>query len=210
MYHRQVPRSADPAVRLALVERAAEMVARGEPVSLRNVAAAVGTSTMAVYTHFGGMPGLWLAVREEGFARLAQRLAAAGTSDDPLRDLVGTQSAYVDNAVANPDLYLAMFNTRIAENPPSAGETFGVFVAAVGRAVEADELAAGTDPAGAAVRLWAMTHGLVALTLTGALTAEALAEHLPAMSISALVGLGADPRAARAAVTGADGVGCSN
>ena len=68
----QVPRTADPGVRVALVERAAEMLARREVVTLRALVDSVGTSTMAVYTHFGGMAGLWRAVRQEGFTRLAK------------------------------------------------------------------------------------------------------------------------------------------
>ena len=51
-----MPRAADPAVRLALVETAAELLARREPVTARSLADRVGTSTTALYTHFGGMP----------------------------------------------------------------------------------------------------------------------------------------------------------
>jgi len=73
----QMPRKASPAVRDALVERAAEMLARREPVTSRALVEGTGASTMAVYTHFGGMPGLWRAVRQEGFTRLARRLPSS-------------------------------------------------------------------------------------------------------------------------------------
>ena len=56
------------------------MLARREPVTLRAVVAGTGVSTMAVYTHFDGMPGLWRAVRQEGFTRLA-RAVGRGTAD---------------------------------------------------------------------------------------------------------------------------------
>ena len=46
------------------------MRARREPVTLRALVEGTGASTMAVYPHFGGMPGLWSAVRQEGFTRL--------------------------------------------------------------------------------------------------------------------------------------------
>ena len=49
--------------------------------------AAAHTSTMAVYTYFGGMPGLWQAVRQEGFERLSARLARIEPTPDPVRDL---------------------------------------------------------------------------------------------------------------------------
>ena len=72
-YGRQVPRVASADVRVALVEHAAEMLASREPVTVRALAQRAGTSTMAVYTHFGGLTGLWRAVRQEGFQRLAER-----------------------------------------------------------------------------------------------------------------------------------------
>src|ERR671917_926129 len=81
-----MPRAADPAVRLALVETAAELLARREPVTARSLADRVGTSTTALYTHFGGMPGLWRAVRHEGFTRLAERLATVPPGGGPGRD----------------------------------------------------------------------------------------------------------------------------
>src|SRR3712207_5132737 len=83
----RVPGPASPAVRAALVERAAEMLVRREPVTLRALVEGTGASTMAVYTHFGGMPGLWRAVRQEGFTRLAHRLAGVPATDDPIADL---------------------------------------------------------------------------------------------------------------------------
>ena len=96
-----MPRAADPAVRLALVETAAELLARREPVTARSLADRVGTSTTALYTHFGGMPGLWRAVRNEGFVRLGRRLAAVPRTDDPVRDLAAqVEQAYLNVATA--------------------------------------------------------------------------------------------------------------
>ena len=57
---------------IALLER--DGLARS---SVRNVAAEVGTSTMAVYTHFGGMTGLIDAIAGEAFARFTQALTEA-------------------------------------------------------------------------------------------------------------------------------------
>ena len=105
-----MPRPADPAVRVALLEVAAELLARREPVTARSLADRVGTSTTALYTHFGGMPGLWRAVRHEGFVRLGRRLAAVPRTDDPVRDLAALGAAYLDSARADPFLYRAMFD----------------------------------------------------------------------------------------------------
>src|SRR4051812_24061766 len=105
-----MPRAADPAVRTALVEAAAEMLAAREPVSARSLAAETGSATTALYTHFGGMPGLWRAVRQEGFTRLAGRLAAVLRTDDPVRDLAALGATYVASARTDPALYRAMFD----------------------------------------------------------------------------------------------------
>ena len=80
------------------------MLVRREPVTLRALVKGTGASTMAVYTHVGGMPGLWRAVRQEGFTRLAVRLASVTRSQDPVFDLMALGGAYVANALANPHL----------------------------------------------------------------------------------------------------------
>ncbi len=51
------------------------MLRTRQPVTLRALVAGTGVSTMAVYTYFGGMDGLWKALRQEGFTRLAAKLA---------------------------------------------------------------------------------------------------------------------------------------
>lgn len=202
MYPGQVPRSADVRVRLELVEQAAQMLAAGEPVTLRAVAAAVGASTQVVYTHFGGMPGLLTAIREEGFDRLAVRLADRRPGADPVADLMGLASSYTDNAMANPHLYRQMFTNPPGTDPPaSAASTFGVLVAAAARARAEGRFTRRTEPDQAALRLVAPIHGLIMLTLTGAIDLAALAENLPPMCVAAFVGLGDRPAAARRSVS---------
>ena len=94
-------------VRQRLLEVAAHMVReQGAPaLSARNLAAATGTSTMAIYTHFGGMPGLVRAMVAEGFRRLFERVAAVPITEDPLLDLRNAAAAYRAHARADPDLY---------------------------------------------------------------------------------------------------------
>src|SRR5687767_11446786 len=130
-----MPRTADPAVRTALVEAAAEMLARREPVSARVLAERTGTSTTAVYTHFGGMPGLWRAVRQEGFTRLAGRLAAVQRTADPVHDLAALGAVYVAGACRDPFLYRAMFDAAAdLEDEAAADATFGGLVECAERA----------------------------------------------------------------------------
>lgn len=159
-------------------------------MTLRQLAADIGVSTMAVYTRFGGMDGLWQAVREEGFARLDAHLRAVQRSGDPVRDLMAVGSAYVANALANPYLYDRMFEACRERPPDNAAGSFEVLVAATRRARDEGRFGPEVDPESAAVQLWAMTHGLVMLVLADALTAEDMAAHLPAMSAAAFVGFG--------------------
>ena len=48
-----------------------------DALQTRKVASAAGTSTMAVYTHFGGMRGLIAEVAEEGFRQFDAALDGA-------------------------------------------------------------------------------------------------------------------------------------
>jgi AcrR family transcriptional regulator len=75
-----------PDVAQRLIEAAARLLADEGPAGLstRRLAAEVGTSTMAVYTHFGGLPELVRAVVREGFKRLGDHLSAVSETDDPL------------------------------------------------------------------------------------------------------------------------------
>lgn len=184
------------------MERAAAMLAAREPVTLRALVAGTGASTMAVYTHFGGMPGLWQAVRQEGFARLAARLATVSRTDDPVRDLVALAAAYAANALDHPDLYRAMFDSRAERDDPSAAEeTFAAVVECAERAHRAGRLR--WAPRDLATRFWATGHGLVSLVVTGVLPAGALDEHSPPTIVALLVAAGDDPdRCARSVRAG--------
>lgn len=194
-----MPRTADPAQRLALIELAAHRLGAAEPVTLRAVAEAAGTSTMAIYTHFGGMPGLWSSVREEGFRRLSARLARLRPSDDSVRDVTATGAAYVGHALREPDLYRIMFDQRYALTDPQVADApFAVLVASVERACAAERFGRDVRAKHAATQLWALTHGVVSLVLSEALTIETMVDLVPEMVVAASVGLG-DRRAEAAA-----------
>ena len=169
------PKPADPAVRVALIETAAELIATEGPgqLTLRRLARDVGTSTMAVYTHFGGMDELRREVRREGFARLYERLASVPTTDDPLADLGLLGAAYYLNAVANSNLYRAMFmEGPVDESDADVGlETFGQLVTGVQRCIDAGRFEAG-DAVAMATQLWALGHGVVTLQLAHLLAPE--------------------------------------
>ncbi|SDC08159.1 TetR/AcrR family transcriptional regulator [Actinokineospora iranica] len=98
-------------IRDRLVAAAIDLLATGGPdaVQTRKLAAEIGTSTMAVYTNFGGMAGLVQAIVAEGFTRLGHTLATVERTDDPMADLVALGGAYRDHAITNPELYRVMF-----------------------------------------------------------------------------------------------------
>lgn len=196
-----MPKSADPAVRRALVERAAEMLARREAVTLRSLVAGTGMSTMAVYTHFDGMDGVWRAVRQEGFTRLSARLAGVRATADPVRDLVALGAGYLANALEHPDLYRAMFDARAdLEDPQAADDAFGLLIGAAARAREAGRFAPGADPAAIATGAWVFGHGLASLAGAGLLVPDAVSSLAVADLEARYVAAGDEPDACRRSV----------
>ncbi|MDF1604282.1 TetR/AcrR family transcriptional regulator [Nocardioides sp. YIM 152315] len=165
--------SAEPDVRQRLIEAAADVLGEEGPgaLSARRLARDVGTSTMAVYTHFGGMPGLVRAVVAEGFRRLYDRVAAAGLTDDPVVDLAAAAAAYRAHALADPHLYSVMFGSaslgeyRLHDEELEVGlAAFDQLVALVERAMVAGALRQ-ADPAPVAAQLWTALHGYVVLEI---------------------------------------------
>jgi len=201
---RNMPRAADPAVRTALVEAAAQMLAERGDVTARSLAAATGSSTTALYTHFGGMPGLWRAVRQEGFTRLARRLAVVPRTDDPVQDLAALGATYVASARLDPFLYRAMFDAAAdLEDPAAADAVFGGLVECADRARRAGRFDEDADPLAVATRFWAAGHGLTMLVLTSVLPADAVAEHGPELGVGVFAAAGDELGRCRASVRAA-------
>ncbi|GII00813.1 TetR/AcrR family transcriptional regulator [Planobispora takensis] len=190
----------DPAVRSLLIDRAAQMLAAREPVTLRSLVAGTGVSTMAVYTYFDGMDGLWRAVRQEGFTRLAARLAAVPPSADPVRDLAALGAAYLANALDGPDLYRVMFDAAFGlEDAAAADDTLHRLVRGVERATAAGRLRDDVDPLELAAQSWTIGHGLASLVATGPLPRRALAHGVPLLT-ALFAGAGDDPVRCRRSV----------
>ena len=196
------PTAVDP-LRTRLVETAARIIAtEGHgALTLRRVAADASTSTMAIYTHFGGMAELLRAVRWDGFHRLADDLARVPTSDDPVEHVVGLCVAYYRNGVANPDLYRVMFMEEPLdeEDAEVCAGTFETLVVALARGVEEGRLSP-ADPLELATDLWVAGHGLVSLRLAGALPPADADAGMPRVLRRLLVSFGADDAAVRRAL----------
>lgn len=198
-------------VRDRLLAAAVEKLEASGPESLqaRPLAAEIGASTMAVYTHFGGMPQLLDEVTREGFARFEAQLACVERSDDTIADLLALGIAYRQFALENPQLYRLMFGlttpgTRRAKerdlttegSPTSVSEGISAFnhlVDAVTRAAESGRIVA-EDPVAVAGQIWSATHGYVLLEIAGVFGHEGhgLVRTLQPLIINLLVGLGDD------------------
>ncbi|WP_344457076.1 TetR/AcrR family transcriptional regulator [Actinocorallia aurantiaca] len=193
-------RTKDPAIRTLLLERAAHMLRTREPITLRSLVAGTNVSTMAVYTYFGGMDGMWKALRQEGFTRLAARFTTVAESADPVRDLTALVAAYLGNALDHPDLYRVMFDASFdLEDLKAADATLEHLVQAVRRAKDAERFRAGTDPLDLAIQSWAIAHGLVSLVANGPLPPRTL-DHCAPMLAALFVSVGDDPGRCRSSV----------
>lgn len=203
------PRPSDPAVRPTLIDIGARLLGEEGPsaLSTRRIAAEAGSSTSAVYTHFGSMSGLVREMVHEGFARLQQYFARVGRTDDPVADMALMGRAYRHNALANPHLYVVMFGgTSLAgfaltEEDRTHGRYNLTDVAeCAARCIDAGRFRPG-DPALVAHQMWITVHGLVKLELGDYLVApyDAVA-CLETQLTSLMVGAGDDPDAAAASV----------
>ena len=171
-----------PAVKTHTEELAARLVdeagrilsAEGaSALTLRRLAQASGTSTMAVYTLFGDKQGLLLAMYREGYRRFgaAMQAAAQAAGDDPMDALMKLGYAYRASALANPHLYELMFGRPVPSFAPDdqskeiADSTYLPLVDAVRRCVEAGSIVG--DAERIALHLWSVSHGTVSLELAG-------------------------------------------
>lgn len=149
----------------------------GDAVTMRRLAAELGTSYQVVYSRLGGKAEVLRAVHDEGFRRLSdpaalEALVTAGGGPGALRRLA---VSYLEFAVANPRLFDVMFGD------PLVGTTRDERMREVERsAFRACWVAPTRDwldrehparPRGSATRLawrlWAAVHGITVLHLAG-------------------------------------------
>lgn len=131
-------------------------------LTLRRVADRAETSTMGIYSRFGGRNGLLEAVYRRGFELLRAALLNPDPGDEPV---VSLARVYRRFALANPALYALMFERPLQDFEPSAEmrqhaleTTFDILVGAM----------AGAEPLRDGYLMWATIHGLVSIELTHA------------------------------------------
>ncbi len=156
-----------------MIDIAAQLLAEEGPraLSTRRIATEADTSTMAVYTHFGGMSGLVREIVHEGFARLQGHFSQVKETDDPVADLGVYGRAYRGNARGNSHLYAAMFGGEslsgfeLTEEDRQHGRYVLAGIAGcVSRCIEGGRFRP-SDPGMIAHHMWFAMHGLVNLDL---------------------------------------------
>lgn len=206
-----------PSTRDRLVAAALAVLERDGPaaVQARTVASEIGASTMAVYTHFGGMPTLIEAVLREGLSRFAEHTRAVPHTDDPMADLIAGGLAYGEFAMRNPQLYRLLFGLSdfgAAYKPLAEGATpwdlaegvdaLSVLVAAVERVIEAGRIRP-HEPTAAATQILSATHGFVLLAMSGFIDPQGLQDVMIPLAVNLVVGLGDTRRRAERSLAAA-------
>lgn len=203
------PRPRDPATRSELIELSARLLAEEGPeaMSSRRIAKLAGTSTMAVYTHFGSMSGLVREIVHEGFGRLAAAFTRFEPSEDSVRDLAVIGRVYRRNAVENANLYAVMFGGRSLAGFELSEEDrqYGRFnllpvVECAARCIE-DGRFAEEDALLVAHHMWLAMHGQVTLELGDYLIEPCDADRcFESQLVTLMVGAGDSVEAAKASV----------
>ena len=140
-----------------------------DALSLRTLAAQVGTSTSAVYSLFGGKPELLAALYEEAFAQFGAAQRAVPVTGDSRTDFLALGRAYWTWARGHPDLYAVLFSSVLGELDPESAQaaaaraTIGPLAGLVETAVAAGTMAG--DPSDITFAIWAAVHGAVSLVL---------------------------------------------
>jgi AcrR family transcriptional regulator len=197
-------------VREQLVEAGMRVLERDgmAALSARKLAAETGTSTMAVYTHFGGMTGLIDAIAGETFVRFTAALTEVEQTDDPVADFFVMGVHYREFALANPQRYQMMFGTSAdsldghhadltvtgsASDRAEFAVSFEALLEVVRRMIGAGRI---RDDGASVVagRLWCLTHGAVLLEIAGFFGHEGhgVTEILAPITVDVLVGMGDD------------------
>jgi AcrR family transcriptional regulator len=182
-----------------------------EALQARGLTAEIGASTQAIYTLFGGMPGLLEAIVAEGFVRIARHVESVAETDDPVADHLSRGWAYCDWALAHPQLYRLMFGLTGGDlrvlvgvemtmagtlaNFPEGQSALDVLVRSVSRVIESGRIRP-VDSIEAAAQFLSATHGYVLLEIAGAFgQASDRPQVLGQLAVNLMIGLGDNPDA---------------
>jgi AcrR family transcriptional regulator len=179
------------AVRESILSAARGLARRDgwDAVTMRRLAEEIEYSANFAYRYFNGRDDILLALVRDGFIRLRDAMAAAAqptqsssrpsagrtASDAEAAEVRSAVHAYLDFALADPDLYQLMYSLGGVRLPATDTWTEGQ---AIGDLLTGQLAAAGdTRPDQHVLQLWATAHGLIALQVVGRVDIDAAALH---------------------------------
>jgi AcrR family transcriptional regulator len=156
-------------LRRALVAAGIALLAEGgaAALDLRKVARKAGVSHTAPYRHFSDKRALLVAIAEEGFIRLAERLNPAMTDSSPLSAMA---IAYVHFALDEPALMREMFSGLTIDRldhdslHQASKASFSMLI----QTIQQEQASGRCVPDNAerlALVLWSLLHGLAMLII---------------------------------------------
>ena len=155
-------------VRRAIVDAARELfVAEGfGKVSMRKIAERIEYSPAAIYSYFASRDDIFLALAEEGFHRLDEKVRAAMTTSDPLENVRGCWWAFYEFSQEQPAYFELMFVDRSVPRITQGWEGFEFLqqmltnaVDAIQKAIDAGAFPRTLSPNAAMHMLWAALIG---------------------------------------------------
>lgn len=163
-------------------------------LSLRKIAAQLGVTAPALYAHVDDKADLLGAIAQDGFDELIQRFEAIETTD-PIERIREQSTAYIDQALADPELFRLMFTFRprtlevpgIDNELPGATRAFELGEKVVREAIESGDLPTERDPLLTALTLWVAVHGLSTVLLMGAELDDDMCRQLTDLTINDLL-----------------------
>lgn len=156
------------AVTDSILDAARELfLAEGYPsVSIRKIAERIEYSPAAIYSYYPSKADIFLALAEEGFYRLDEKVRAAMITGDPLEDVRAGWWAFYEFSKEQPEYFLLMFVDRSVPRITQQWDGFELLqqlltnaVAALQTAIDAGALPATLSPNVAMHMLWAALVG---------------------------------------------------
>ncbi len=142
-----------------------------EKTSIRNIAEKIEYSPATIYLYYKDKDELLYDVQAQAFEKLYKAFEENAKSKDPLKRLEQIMLTYVRFGKNNPELYDLMFIIRapmnvVEEKEPwtNSHDCFGFLVQCITECIE-KKLIRFDDVKVAALSVWAMGHGMVALDL---------------------------------------------
>lgn len=187
------PREHGPEARAKLLAAAARILGEEgvEALSVRRLSDEVGVSPRAIYSLFGGMPGVIAALFRHGVEAMVTLHERVRRRPDARAEIIALALAYRQGALEQRDLYGLMFERAVPSFRPDEAEityamrSLGRVQQAVERAVV--QYGSSRDPGQTARQLWAVVHGLASLELRGVFGPPAHAEAVWRDTIAAVL-----------------------